>query len=332
MIKLALAFILLTAGFILDCVAVHFLLIKNFDFSVVFLFLFHGISAVFVSLSLYILLSKKYGKSIYNFLVFFFLNFFLLLVGYLASLLFYIYLTKIYKARTIEPITLDSKEKMPVVKTMPNKQCGEGSICTWLNDSDASDNLKKGSLLYLIDIKSPLSYEYSKKGLVSFSDEIRLISFGFLSKTENEINKNINRLKKSLEAEGDEKNLAKEYYELSRLYWESVYLNIADKEFSDNNLRYAEEYAEKAVKDKYYYFDSLFILGRINLKLGNMDKAIVFFEEALFSKNLYKKVLPYLAEAFFIKKDFKRTKELLNKTSKYLIYNEFKNIVDLWTV
>ena len=331
MIKWIPTFILLLSGIVSDFISAHFLMIKNFNFSVLLLILFHGISAVFISLAFYILLSQKYGKSIYNFLALFFLNFFLLFIGWLASLLFYIYLTKMHKTRTIEPLILNSADKISFKKSGLNKQYGEGSIHSRLNDPDVPYHHKKDSLLYLINIKAPLSYEYSKKNLASSTDEIRLLSFGFLSKTENEINKNISRLKKSLSVEV-EKNLAKKFYELSRLYWESVYLNIADGEFKNSNLLEAEKYAENALKDKYYYFNSVFILGRINLKIGNIDKAKEFSEEALTSENMYDKILPYLAETFFIKKDFKKTKELLNKASRYTTYNEFKNIIDLWSV
>ncbi|MFW0884942.1 tetratricopeptide repeat protein [Candidatus Acidulodesulfobacterium sp. H_13] len=298
--------------------------------SIIDFFCLHALSALCISLAMYYEIPKKFGKSIVrNILVSFPLFFFLPVMEFFAFILF-ILLFKKQKTIHRESLSINPEEELDF-KIFPslNRQYGEGSIISRLADPNASSKLKQSSLLYLINKNPTVSYDFVRDNMRHRSNEVRLLAFSLLSKKENEINKKIFSLKNTLSDE-KERDSGKLHFELAYLYWNLVYMNISDKEFEKYNLEISMKYILKAMNKKYRYYESAFLLGRISAKLKDYKEAERYFKDALALDALQDKVIPYLAEVYYITKDYKKAKELFDKISSPVINNKLKNIVELW--
>ncbi len=298
--------------------------------SIATFFCLHALSALSISLAMYYEMPEKFGKNlVHNIFVSFPLFFFLPVMEFFAFTLF-ILLFKKQKSIHQEPLSINPEEELDF-RTFPslNRQYGEGSIVSRLADPNASSKLKQSSLLYLINKNPTVSYNLVRDNIGYRSNEVRLLAFSLLSKKENEINEKIFSLKNIL-SDGKERNSEKLYFDLAYLYWNLVYMNISDKEFEKYNLEMSTKYILKAMNKKYRHYESAFLLGRISAKLKNYKEAERYFKDALASDTLRDKVIPYLAEVYYITKDYKKAKELFDKISSPVINNKLKNIVELW--
>lgn len=302
---------------------------NSYFYSIVIFMLLHAVSAFFISYALYIITGNRYKKDFKVFILFYLLFFLTLSAEFLAFLLFEI----LYKKKLIvrqDTFSINPEEEMEYEAIPMRKRLyGEGSVLFGLRFPEATPSLKHASLLYLIDKSPILSYQFVRERIYDTSEEIRLLSFSIISRMENDINYKISILKKYLENH-QEKNNAEIYYKLAELYWEIVYMNISDKEFEGYNLEQAMIYIKMAINEKYKYFDSIFLLGRIYLKLKDKEQARKCFNESLSYKFIKNRVIPYIAELYYLEKDFIGAKRILLEVQSVPINNKFSNIIELW--
>ena len=285
-------------------------------------FLFHGFSAVLTAAAMHLALrGRSSGRFIEHAAVFAPLFFFLPLAQFPAFMLLAALLGR-RKIKWLEPLHIDAGKELGFnIFPSAARHYGEGSVISRLNDSAAPAGLKQSSILYLIN--------FVRGNLGNPLDEVRLLAFSFLSKKENEVNKKIFVLKKALES-GREKEPERLCFELAQLYWHLVYMNIADKVFENYNLNMAVYYINKAIDAKYRYYDAMFLSGRISFRLKDYAKAEECFKEAMASETLKDRVIPYLGEIYYMRKDYGKTKKLMENISGPIMNNKLKGIRDLW--
>lgn len=161
-----------------------------------------------------------------------------------------------------------------------------------------------------------------KKALSDNDDEIRLYSFSILSKSEDKLTnlifENLQKLKEE-NLSVEEKN--KIYKTLGSAYWEFIYLQINDDNLQNYYMNLSKEYFLQAIEVMPDDYESLFNLGKIYVREKNLQKA----EEMLLKAYKWNKgkVIPYLAEIYFIKKEYQKTKKLIKELSLYEINSGF---------
>ena len=186
-------------------------------------------------------------------------------------------------------------------------------------------------LIFLVTkFQTPQSTQLLKRALSSEQDEIRLIAFSAISKMEEEIFNRINLLLKELKRVKEPEELFRIYSSLAELYWELVYLGIADEELAEFYLKTALEYGLRALevsKDG----KLLFLIGRIYLRLREYDEAEKFLREAVEEGIPMEKVAPYLMEIYFVRRDWKALKELSERLKGKVIPNpKALSIIKVW--
>ena len=168
-------------------------------------------------------------------------------------------------------------------------------------------------ILFLTKFPTAQTVKTLKKALSTKDDELRLLAFSVLSKMEKDIFERINLLLKELDKTGNSEETFRIYSSLAELYWEPVFLGIADKELEEFYLNTALDYCLKAlsIKEEGKIF---FLTGRIYLRLKNYEKAEEFLRKAVERGMPVEKVAPYLIEVYFVKRDW----EALIKLSSFL--------------
>ncbi|HHW20815.1 tetratricopeptide repeat protein [Thermodesulfovibrio thiophilus] len=262
----------------------------------------HGIAS-FMLLSVLIPLSPKtFNKKIFWLL--FCSIYFTGPIGIVGSFIFYLILLKQYREfiSIYESVNI---ENVPNV-TFKKREIGEGIL--------QITNPKV--VVYMSKFTHPVSVNFLKNFTKNDNDEIRLLAFSTLLNMEKNIIDQINLLNNQLE---NIKNKGKKcyiFYSLGELYWELVYLNIPEQElipfYLNEALRYIKQALEIEENPKFY-----FLLGRIYLKLNEIDSAQDAFYKALKLGFPEERVVIYLLEVYYIKKDFLEIFNILKKFKNF---------------
>lgn len=266
----------------------------------------HGLSSLILSYFLaWLIPEKQQNKKVLWAL--FFLIYFTGAVGMFLSFLIYIALS----SRKIDIHSFyetTSTENLPRFN-FTGRKIGEGMLKK--RDSEV--------VFYVSQFAHPISIKFLKETASINQDEMRLLAFSTLTNLEKNIVERISLRKKHLEEAKNDKDKFEILYSLGELYWEMVYLNLSDKELIPVYLNEALNYVQEALKikeDSKLYF----LLGRIYLKLSNYDFAREAFSKSLELGFPSERVLIYLIEALYYKKDFAEIFNILKK---------FKNIAPL---
>lgn len=144
--------------------------------------------------------------------------------------------------------------------------------------------------------------------LKDLSDDVRLLAYAALEGVESEINEMITAHKK-IYAQHHHPETA---YEIAQQYWELCYLGIAEGILKKHYLQQAEHFLNQSVQGQPRASSSL-LLGRVLLAQQRPEEAVLYLTYAMDHGLRTKQVAPYLAEAAYRAKDYR-------KVRKYLAY------------
>lgn len=140
-------------------------------------------------------------------------------------------------------------------------------------------------------------------------DEIRLLAFKLYDQKEKIIGAAISdalHALKHVESETEKKHV---YRKLAFSYWEMVF-NEYNRDLSAFFTSRSQHYALLAYESDTSDHSLLILLGRIYLRLGDLEKAETFINQGLHYGAHRDRVVPYLAELAYRKRDFKSMKSI----------------------
>lgn len=294
-------------------------------FNVYHYIVFHLLASFFISLVLapfFSLKFKKQKKKIILVLTTFI--FITSLIGLILPILFLIFFKKkIEKMPQVDILEFEQTGKyIPTVK----RKLGESSLINF--NKNAPENIK----VDILSLQKRLNFKNKgrilKEALSDSNDEIRLLAFSIISKEEDIINKKIFELKERQKNVNSENEKADIYKNLGSLYWESIFLGIVDEELKNYFLKLTKEYFDKALKIKDDYQIYLY-LGRIFLIENNFEMAEKFLSKA-YTVSQNNKILSYLIEIKYNKRDFKDVLEMSKNLDLCSIHPNFYFIYKTW--
>lgn len=133
-------------------------------------------------------------------------------------------------------------------------------------------------------------------------DDVRLLAYSVLDRKENAINLSIEQANRSLDAASGVQRAALHKH-LASLYWELVYLDLAQGDVQEHALNSARNHIEQAIEIA-ADAGSYFLLGRIELKSGAIDDAELAFAIAGRFGMDKTTLASYRAEIAFIRKQY----------------------------
>jgi hypothetical protein len=162
-------------------------------------------------------------------------------------------------------------------------------------------------------------------------EDIRLIAYGTLDHAENEIMQKIFQTSKALEATGSDVERHALNRMLAELYFELVYQNLVQGAVYRHTLQQADRYAQAALETDRSDAALWLIRGRLALANGQPNAAHEFIGQALALGFPRERLVPWLAEADFLRGDYVRVKQLLASLGNAAALPTLKPVVKYWS-
>ncbi|WP_457642051.1 tetratricopeptide repeat protein [Persephonella sp.] len=318
-------------SFIFEMIALYFLFFGDFYGKILLFFFFHLLATLLISAVVWTFIPNKYKRPFPLSLVAIAVIIFATpVLSYIAVVAFLVLFRRQKKLPVIPMETVPMFHLIEENIQIKKRKFGESSVREFVFKRELPSDLRLKAFLFLTEIKSPESVRLLKYGLADQNDEIRLLSFSVLDKIEKKLNEQIHENLEKLKETKDIHKKGEIYRDLAKLYWENIYIGMADKEITDFYLNEAEKYAIKSldiIKDDPYIH---LLLGRLYLIKDRLEDAYKYLVKALNSGIPEFKVVPYLAEIFYRKKKYSEIKNLIGK-HPYLKYDPaFYSVVLLW--
>ncbi len=198
-----------------------------------------------------------------------------------------------------------------------------------LRYSDDSDNLYQ-KVLSSSYIRNSISVDVLREA-VSHSDErIRLTAYQILDRKVNDLNAEIQRLE-TLASNNSSDSLGIMWLQIANNYWELLTLERGDAVARRQLLKKAVAAAKKSVGFDSENRNAQLVLGRVCIAHGDFDTAEIALEKALTLGMPTDKVVPYMAEVAFGKREFKKVQQLLaSLDDAFKQYPPLKQVAEYW--
>lgn len=189
---------------------------------------------------------------------------------------------------------------------------GEGGrLRARLAHDNVSTDDRMAAMVALRSLPSHITGGMLRDLLSDETEEIRLLAYGFFDAAEQEIMQEIFLAREKLSSTAALDKKAGINRRLAELHWELIYQNLVHGEVHRYTVERVEQYAHAALalddKDSALWY----LLGRCALMNGNASEAEVYFGRAQRAHFPVDRLLPWLGEAAFIRRDYRRISGLL---------------------
>lgn len=277
------------------------------------------------------LLQVRYkGYRLRNFLFLFFFNMALPFVGALFSIWLVYYLLYVTYAKVLKNTKSINMEELDQEFPQVKRAFGEGSMVGLMADTLAPQELRMKALSAMADNMTQKNVSVIKNSLSEKDDEIRLYSFSLIDSMEHGINNKIHDASERYKNEEDETKRLKAAKELAFLYWEMIYFDLSDevlKNFLTNeSFKYAQVCSWADMADS----DINILLGKIYLLRKEYDNATTQFVMAIESGVDYAYMIPYLAELYFKRGNYRSIRAMFSMVDKLNLNATMHPVMGQW--
>jgi len=169
------------------------------------------------------------------------------------------------------------------------------------------------------------------KSAVGHSNErVRLVAYQMLDKKVTQLNKEIQRL----EDEADRttgSGKANLHLQIANNYWELLTLEDDEPVARKELLSKASAHAETAADIQPANVNAQFLIGQLSVKQNDPERAISAFETSMQLGMPGDKALPYIAEAAFMQRNFRKLRTVVREISPaFRNYPPMSNVVEYW--
>ncbi len=185
-------------------------------------------------------------------------------------------------------------------------------------------------VLATTNIRASLSVGVLKKAVQHSDEKIRLTAYQTLDRKVTHLNREIQRLENSASKMQDEEK-SNTWLQIASNYWELLTLEKDEPVARKQLLDKSEAAAIKAVGIMPENRNAHFTLGRVSLMQGNPDRASIAFKKSISLGMPKEKIIPYLAEAAYGKRDFKEVTRLLDSMDNaFKLYPPLCHVAEYW--
>jgi polysaccharide biosynthesis protein PelE len=265
----------------------------------------HAIASVMFSLLLTGALPRRYEVSRWGGLALFFsFTFFIPVfgaVGMLAALIYFRFFQ-----RHVNRTEFSSAPLPPFMHEAggPSPGMGEGGAWSRLRTVELPRASRLKALLAVGSGSGLNASQLLQLATSDNDDEIRLLAFNLYDRREKVIGAAISDTLKALRATDVPAEQASLCRKLAFAYWEILYNGMAKNELADFFADQAISYADRVLRQRGDDASLLVLMGRIYLWKDELEKAETFIHAALEQGAHRDRVVPYLAEFAFRRRDF----------------------------
>jgi len=299
--------------------------------SVLTFYFWHLLVSVLVSSLIVFILKKRYqDKALNIFFLILVFNIVIPVLGYIFTLWMAYYLLNVrYVKRLIHTKTLNMQEldhEFPQVKRM----FGEGSMMELMSNDYAPKGKRLKALSVMAEDLNQKNIALIKHSLSDKDDEIRLFSFALIDNMEQNINTKIHNASLVYEKAQTAQQKAKAAKDLAYLYWDMVYFDLSDDTLKEYLLNEALKYALIVFRFDMSDASINILLGKIYLSKEDFEEASTQFIMAIESGMDNEYIIPYLAELYFKRKNFRSIRAMLNQVHGLGINAKMYPVIVQW--
>ena len=275
-------------------------------------FLFHLAGSILLALAMPAALpaNRMGGKEVG--LVFFSFTFFIPCFGALGMLLVLLHFRFARKKGWRPEFFSIPQLPFAAIEGVRPVRMGEGGAWSRLREESVSRQVKLEAIMAAGAASGHNASRLLQMATGDIDDEIRLVAFNFFEKREKKINVSINKLLSDLKDADEDVEKGDICGKLAFAYWEFVYNELARAELKDFYLNQAMSHVHYAEKLSGENHRISLLKGRIQLRMGNVDEAVIAVNRALELGASPDKVVPFKAEALYLRRDFDALKNLLS--------------------
>jgi tetratricopeptide (TPR) repeat protein len=207
---------------------------------------------------------------------------------------------------------------------------GEGSMMELMSNENAPRQKRMKALSIMAEDMNQKNIALIKHSLADKDDEIRLFSFSLLDKLEQNINTKIHLASVKFENEADEEKRVNAAKELAYLYWDMIYFDLSDDILKEFLIKESLKYANIAFKYNMRDTAINILLGKIYLVKNEYEQAETQFVMAIESGVQKEYIIPYLAELYFERGNYRSIRAMLNVVHGLGINAKLYPVVAQW--
>jgi len=204
----------------------------------------------------------------------------------------------------------------------------EGGLRQVLREAKDPDKRLK-ALLATRQMAGPEPVDLLRSALKDPADDVRLLAYSMLEQREKSLVSEASELQAQLKNKTSDKHQERAMRRLGQIWWEMVYLGLAQGGLRQYYLEQAREVLVTLV-GKFDRHQDWRLLGRIELEMDNPVQAGEAFEVALENGCSPESVYPYLAEVAFLARDFSRVRYLLARCPQGRSHPSLVPLFDSW--
>lgn len=212
----------------------------------------------------------------------------------------------------------------------PEIKYSQGGIKSRLMQSAIPTPQRLQSLLALQGMPPRVSSPLLQDMLGDSSDDIRLVAYGLLDNREQKITAQIHRELVNLKNNDSPDLRLMGLRRLAELYWEMIYAGLAQGDLRLHALNQARHYADEALAMARQDAGLLLLKGRILHELKRHDEAWDVLHAAMAGGLPESRVLPYIVEIAFVRRDYATVRDLLSRLSETQVTPVMKNAIRFW--
>lgn len=186
------------------------------------------------------------------------------------------------------------------------------------------------ALMLFQTIPTRLSGGLLKQVLTDPADDIRLLAYGMLDNREQQINQRIHQERDRLQEATTPQGQYSSARRLAGLYGELIYQGLVEGDVKAFALQEAEKYARQAL---IYRSDDAALLvqhAKLLQQQGRLAEAEGRYHQALALGMPQSRIVPWLAELHFFRRDFQRVRQLLRDMDSTAVPGSLGNILAYW--
>lgn len=320
-----------TAALALETSGLAVMLSGDSDWTLFMFMLLHAGASVFLALLVWFFLPEKfrYPRILVLVLIFNF-SFFIPFLG-LLGMMGAVFLSSYWRREVIpQPFATLAMPEFVLSMHETDNHFSQGGIKSRLAQPSLPTPQRLQALLALQGMPARIASPMLQEMLGDASDDIRLVAYGLLDSREKKINAEIHLELAKLKTakEGDVRLIGIRH--LAELYWELVYTGLAQGDLRVHALRQALSYTNDALLLAPLDTGLWFLKGRILVESKAFDDAYQMFGMAIAHGFPESRVLPYVVEIAFNRRDYKTVRTLLSRISLSQVTPIMKREISFW--
>ncbi len=202
-----------------------------------------------------------------------------------------------------------------------------------LREQNVPATARAEALLAIGAAATPASGAVLREMLADPSDDIRLLAYGLLDRSEKAISEQLVRERSVLAAAeeiGDRDTARVVHHRIGQLYWELVYQALVQGDMQRYALEQALIHIEQALDGSSADGARWLLIGRIHLRRGEIQPARAALEAALQHGLPRRNVIPYLAELRFHQRRYADVRKLMYELGAQPASGQLSALQQFW--